>query len=70
MTKLLLFRTYFPLLGLIYFYCKKLMLLVRRFRGSVKGRVMYTGPLLRLLDVPGRQQLEQRLVKAVERSER
>eukprot|EP00903_Cladosiphon_okamuranus_P007182 g6974.t1 len=48
----------------------ELMLLVRRFRGSVKGRVWYTGPLLKLLDVPGRKQLEQRLVRAVERSER
>lgn len=46
------------------------MLLMRRFRGSVKGRVWYTGPLMRLLDVPGRKQLEQRLVRAVERSER
>ncbi|CAM9603690.1 unnamed protein product [Ectocarpus sp. 12 AP-2014] len=48
----------------------ELMLLVRRFRGSVKGRVWYSGPLLKLLDVPGRKQLEQRLVRAVERSER
>lgn len=46
------------------------MLLVRRFRGSAKGRVWYSGPLLKLLDVPGRKQLEQRLVRAVERSER
>lgn len=46
------------------------MLLVRRFRGSVKGRVWYAGPLLRLLDVPGLKRLGQRLVRAVERAER
>lgn len=46
------------------------MLLVRRFRGSVKGRVWYAGPLLTLLDVPGRKRLEQRLVRTVERAER
>lgn len=46
------------------------MMLVRRFRSSVRGRVSYTGPLLKLVDVPGRKQLEQRLVKALERAER
>lgn len=30
----------------------------------------YAGPLLRLLDVPGRKRLETRLVLAVERAER
>lgn len=48
----------------------QLMLLVRRFRGSAKGAVWYSGPLLKLLDIPGHKQLEQILVKAVERSER
>ena len=46
------------------------MLLVRRFRGSAKGTVWYSGALLKLLDVPGRKQLEQSLVRAVERAER
>lgn len=46
------------------------MLLVRRFRSSVKGRIAYTGKLLKLLDVPELRSLEQRLVRAVERAER
>ncbi|CAM9508042.1 unnamed protein product [Chrysoparadoxa australica] len=43
----------------------ELMLLVKRFRGSVKGRVKYRGALLHLLDVPSIRSLEIKLVTAL-----
>ncbi|CAM9137840.1 unnamed protein product [Choristocarpus tenellus] len=46
----------------------ELMLLVRRFRGSVKGTVWYAGRLLRLLGVPAIRHLEQHLVEAMEKA--